>query len=95
MTYTNTVILSPLFNKMITFSTTEDHLLISGKTFYIKEIIKTLGGKRRNGSFWVLPIFLDSADLRDAMQRDAEAAYKAAGKMKNSFRLNSSIFTTD
>jgi hypothetical protein len=80
---------------MITFSTTEDHLLISGKTFYIKEIIKTLGGKRRNGSFWVLPIFLDSADLRDAMQRDAEAACSAARRMKNSFRVNGYIFTTD
>jgi hypothetical protein len=91
----NTLFLSPLINKMLTFSTTEDHLLISGKTFYVKDIIKTLGGKRRNGSFWVLPIFLDSADLRDAMQRDAEAACNAARKTKNSFRVNGSIFTTD
>ena len=79
---------------MLTFSTTEDHLLIGGKTFYVKDVIKTLGGKRRNGSFWVLPIFLDSADLREAMLMDAEAACKAARK-KNSFSVNSSIFTSD
>jgi len=90
----NTLFLSPLINKMLTFSTTEDHLLIGGKTFYVKDVIKTLGGKRRNGSFWVLPIFLDSADLREAMLMDAEAACKAARK-KNSFSVNSSIFTSD
>ena len=95
----NTLFLSSLINKMLTFTTTEDHLLVSGKTFYIKEIIKTIGGRWCSGSFWVLPIFLDSADFRDAMQKDAEAACKAAcnaaKKRNNSFRVNDSNFTTD
>jgi hypothetical protein len=61
---------------MLTFSTTEDTLLVSGKTIYIKDAIKDLGGRwNKRASCWALPIFLDSDSLREAMLGDALAAY--------------------
>ena len=62
---------------MLTFSTTEDNLLVGGKTIYIKETIKDLGGKwNKRASCWALPIFLDSDSLREAMLGDVLSAYK-------------------
>ena len=58
---------------MLTFSTTEDHLEIRGKTMYVKDSLKMVGGQWR-GSYWTLPIFLDGEELREAILRDAEAA---------------------
>ena len=63
---------------MLTFSTTDDHLLIGGKTFYIKESLRSLGAKwRKESSCWALCIFLDNEDLRAAMLGDAKSAHKA------------------
>jgi hypothetical protein len=68
---------------MLTFRTTEDHLLIGGNTFYIKDAIRVLGGRwRKELSCWSLPIFLDNEELREVMQGDAEAACKAERKKR-------------
>jgi hypothetical protein len=62
---------------MLTFTTTEDYLLICGKTAYIKDVLKCLGGKwKKNTSCWAIPIFLDSDILREAMLGDVITAYK-------------------
>lgn len=62
---------------MLTFSTTEDYLLVCGKTAYIKDTLKFLGGKwKKSTSCWALPIFLDSDILREAMLGDVMTAYK-------------------
>jgi hypothetical protein len=68
---------------MLSFNTTDDSLLIRGKTFYVKETIKNLGGQwNKASSCWTLPVFLDSDQLRYAMQKDAEAACKAERKKR-------------
>jgi hypothetical protein len=68
---------------MLTFRTTEHHLIVGGKTFYIKDAIKILGGTwSKKSSSWYLPIFLDNEHLREVMQSDAEIAYKAETKKK-------------
>jgi hypothetical protein len=64
---------------MLSFSTTEDHLEIRGKTMYIKESLKMVGGQW-HGTYWTLPIFLDGEDLREAILRDAAAARKLRRK---------------
>ena len=80
--------LLPPFHKMLTFTTTEDYLLICGKTAYIKGILKFLGGKwKKTSSCWALPIFLDSESLREAMLGDVMTAYK----LRHSIRRNSDI----
>lgn len=72
---------------MLTFTTTEDYLLIGGKTFYIKDCIKTLGGKwRKESSCWALCIFLDSEELRQAMLGDVNSAHKALKKKEREER---------
>lgn len=68
---------------MLTFTTTEDYLLIGGKTFYIKESLRTLGAKwRKDSSSWALCIFFDSEELRNAMLKDVESAQKLERKKK-------------
>jgi len=68
---------------MLTFSTTEDTLLVGGKTIYIKDAIKNLGGKwNKRCSCWALPIFLDSDSLREAMLGDVITAYKQRQAIK-------------
>ena len=68
---------------MLTFTTTEDYLLICGKTAYIKDVLKCLGGKwKRHSSSWALPIFLDSETLREAMLGDVISAYKLRQSLK-------------
>ena len=68
---------------MLTFTTTDDYLLIGGKTFYIKESLRTLGAKwRKETSSRALCVFFDSEELRHAMLRDVETAQKAERKKK-------------
>jgi hypothetical protein len=68
---------------MLTFNTTDDYLLIGGKTFYIKDALRTLGAKwRKDTSSWALCIFFDSEELRNAMLKDAESACKAERKKR-------------
>jgi hypothetical protein len=70
---------------MLTFSTTDNHLLICGKTAYIKDALKCLGAKwKRHSSSWALPIFLDSEALREAMLGDVISAYKLRQTLKRS-----------
>jgi hypothetical protein len=62
---------------MLTFNTTDDYLIVGGKTVYIKAALKCLGGKwNKHSSCWSLPIFLDSTALREAMLGDAMSAYR-------------------
>jgi len=63
---------------MLSFSQTENKLIVSGKTFYVRDIIRALGGKWNSAnSAWCLPIFLDGEEFRQNLQNDADSAYKA------------------
>ena len=64
---------------MLTFSTTEEHLEIRGKTVYVKDSLKLVGGQW-HGTYWTIPIFLDGEELREVMLRDAEAARNSRRK---------------
>jgi hypothetical protein len=53
------------YKMSLIFSTNNKSLVITGKTFYIKDVLKTLGAAwNPNLKMWELPIDLDSADLR-------------------------------
>ena len=66
---------------MLTFRELEDELLVGGKARYVKEAIQEIGGRwSKSYSSWVIPLFLDSEELRHCLQKDAEAAHKAVKK---------------
>jgi len=64
---------------MLTFITTEEHLEIRGKTIYVRDSLKLVGGQW-HGTYWTLPIFLDGEELREAMLKDAAAARNSRRK---------------
>lgn len=50
---------------MLSFTKNATHLVVTGKTFLIKEELKILGGRwDPAGSAWILPVHLDSEYLR-------------------------------
>lgn len=60
------------------FSKTEHNLIISGKTFYAKEAIKSVGGKWDTiKNHWTLPVHIDSLMLRKDLEGKALAFEKA------------------
>ena len=65
---------------MLYFETTDNSLLVRGKTFDIKEILKTSyrGRWDPTAHAWALPIELDSDDLRKDLLGAEKAAKKAA-----------------
>jgi len=66
---------------MLTFREIDDELLVGGSAFYVKESIQEIGGRWKSSySSWAIPLFLDSEELRDCLQKDAEAAYRASKK---------------
>ena len=63
--------------KMLSFKKIQTYLIVSGKTFYAKEAIKTLGGKWDPVmSHWLLPAHLDSEMLRKDLQEKATSIEK-------------------
>jgi len=72
---------------MLTFKTTDDHLLVGGKTFYVKDVIKVIGGKWQSStSSWAIPVFLDNNLLRDTLQKDSDTAYSLIKKKEREQR---------
>jgi hypothetical protein len=72
---------------MLTFSQTDKHLLVGGKTFYVKDIIRMVGGKwQPSSSSWAVPFYLDNEGFRETLQKDAETAYKAIKKKEREER---------
>lgn len=62
---------------MLSFKKIQTYLIVSGKTFYAKEAIKTLGGKWDPVmSHWLLPAHLDSEMLRKDLQEKATSIEK-------------------
>ena len=66
--------------RFLTFSTNDTHLIISGDTFhlrnYLKEHLKAIWNNEKK--FWIIPIGLDSASLRNELETKAASAYRAA-----------------
>jgi hypothetical protein len=76
---------------MLTFSTTDHYLLVGGKTVYIKDVLRVLGGKwRKNYSCWTLPIFLDNEGLREALLEEVSAFSKARSEVLKRTRSTNS-----
>ena len=66
---------------MLTFNKTQANLIISGKTFYVRDRIKALGGIWDSiGRSWVLPAHLDSESLRVGLLVKATMLEKAEKK---------------
>jgi hypothetical protein len=60
----------------LSFTRNENAVIVVGKTFYIKEAIKSLGG-RWDGHVWTLPLERYSDATRDQLEAAVAAAMKA------------------
>jgi hypothetical protein len=71
----------------LTFTTTNDTLIVTGKTFYAKDELKKFGGKYSTGS-WTLPLNADSpanrAIINSAVAKGIETE-KAAAKARRDY----------
>lgn len=57
------------------FDTDKTYLSITGKTFHIKEMLKSLNAVwNSEKSCWLLPVHIDSSNLRSNLQEKAYAA---------------------
>ena len=63
------------------FTTTPENLIVTGKTFYVKEKLKALGGIWKSPQ-WLLPLDTDSALMRDNLKTDCQLAIKAEKEEK-------------
>lgn len=55
------------------FSTNDKSLIVTGKTFYVKEQIKKLGGIwNAKVKMWEIPVALDSAELRTQLLKETQ-----------------------
>jgi hypothetical protein len=73
----NAFLVHSLF-KMLVFTQSAEKLVVSGKTFYAKEPIKSHGGIWDSlSSSWSIPLEKDSPEFRRALQLEANAIEKA------------------
>jgi hypothetical protein len=73
---------------MLTFNTTQSHLVISGKAFYAREAIKKLGGRwDPYARAWTLPVHIDSQMLRGDLEKKAAIAAQVEKDMAKAKRI--------
>jgi hypothetical protein len=67
----------------LTFARDDTNLFVTGKTFYVKEALKLVGGKWKDPR-WVLPLSVDTPEFRAGLiekavnEREAERVTKRA-----------------